>query len=126
MLSLRSTMPLLALALLTAAYCWLVWLGIGAYMGLIPHPPGPDWPWITRIVAQDALPFPFHALVVQGVAVVSLLLNCGWGVARSRTHAGSDAHMPPALCHVAVIVFSLCLVGAGMLAPIVFSGQVIR
>jgi len=116
----------LALAVLTAVYCWLVWLGIGAYLVLLPRPRDTPWPWITSIIAQDTLPFPFHAILMQGVAVLSLLLNCAWSAVRSREPAGIDAHTLPALCHVGVIVFCLCLIGAGMLAPIVTLGRVLR
>ncbi len=119
MLSLRSAAIFLALAVLTAVYCWLAWLGIGAYLIALPHPQDTPWPWITRVIAQDALPFPFHAVLMQGVAVLSLLLNFGWGIVRSRELAGIEAYTLPVLCHVGAIVFCLCLIGAGMLAPIV-------
>jgi len=124
--SLRSATIFLSLALLTALYCWLVWLGIGAYLVALPRPQDAPWPWITRVIAQDALPFPFHAVLMQGIAVLSLLLNSAWGAMRSRELAGVEAHTLPMLCHVGVIVFCLCLIGAGMLSPIVGVASIIR
>jgi hypothetical protein len=126
MRSLRSAAMFVGLAVLTGVYCWFVWLGIGAYLAGLPHPQDTPWPWITRVIAQDSLPFPFHAALMQAVAVLSLLGNSAWGAARSRDLAGIDAYTLPALCHVGVIVFSLCLIGAGMLAPIVMVGRILH
>jgi hypothetical protein len=118
MRSLRSAAVFFALAVLTAVYCWLAWLGIGVYLVTLPQPQDTPWPWITRVVVQDTLPFPFHAALMQGVAVLSLLLNFGWGVLRSRKLAAIEPYTLPVVCHVAVIVFSLCLIGVGVLAPL--------
>ena len=126
MLSLRSATVFVTLAVLPAVYCWLVWLGIGAYLVVLPRPQDTPWPWITRVIAQDALPFPFHAVLMQGIALLSLLLNSAWGAGRSRKLAGIEAQTMPVLCHVGVIVFCLCLIGAGMLAPIVTVGTIIH
>jgi hypothetical protein len=118
MRSLRAAAVFFALAVLTTVYCWLAWLGIGVYLVALPQTQDMPWPWITRVVVQDTLPFPFHAALMQGVAVLSLLFNFAWGVLRSRKIAGIEAYTLPVLYHVAVIVFSLCLIGVGLLAPL--------
>ena len=126
MVSWRSVTVFVVLAVLTVVYCWFIWLGIGAYLAGLPHPKDTPWPLITQVVAQEGLPFPFHAAVMQGLALLSLLVNSAWSAARSRELPGIDAYTLPVLCHVGVIVFSLCLIGGGMLAPIVDLATVIN
>ena len=122
----RTVVPILAMLALTAAFGWFVWLGTGAYLAWFGTLADVTPTWATALVVQPWLPFPFHAIVLQLVAVASLAANCAWTHVRMRRAHRIDPALLPIACHVAVIVACLCLAGAGMLAPLVEVAAVLR
>jgi hypothetical protein len=118
--------PGLAVLVLTAAYCWIVWLGTGAYLAWIEAPSGVAPTWVTALTMQASLPYPFHAIVLQSFAVISLAANAIWALVRTRRAELNDPLLLPVACHVALVVTGLCLAGAGMLAPLVDTAAVLR
>lgn len=118
--------PALAMLALTASFCWVAWLGTGAYLAWFGTLAGVRPTWAMTVAMQPSLPFPFHAIVVQSLAVASLAANLAWAMMRMRRANGGDPALLPFVCHVAVVLACLFLAGAGMLSPLVEVAAVLR
>ncbi len=119
-------LPSAVLALLTAGYCWLIWLAIGAFHAALPVAVSDDLPLISRLTMAPLLPVPFHALHWQLLAVAVLVGGVVWGVRRSRVSGDERALLLPAVLVVGWILTSVCWHAAGVLAPMVSVAYVLQ
>ena len=119
MKSMQNIFLYIGLLLLTIGYCWLIWLGFIAYSAYFPANFYEDLPFITRITIYHQLPFPYHALPWQLLAVLSLILNFLWGLLRSKKLQSPDASIRPAICHIGWIVLSICWHGVGIFSSFI-------
>jgi hypothetical protein len=107
------------LALMTAGYCWLVRLGMGAYTAILTQKQFSELPLVTRVVSVH--PHPWQAL-----AVLSLLLNSTWAMVQSKRQVSYDAHATAAVTHVCWLVTCFFLHGAGMIFPFIIETYMIK
>lgn len=110
-----------AMALLTAAYCGLVWLALGAYQAWLPVEPGAV-PLFTTLTVGGGLPFPWHAAPWQGLALASML----WALYLARRSPDGLAPLRGWLFHVGWLLLSVFAIGVGMLLPIVQVAAILR
>ncbi len=64
-------LPSAVLALLTAGYCWLIWLAMGAFSAAMPIEVSQNLPLVSRLTMAPLLPVPFHALHWQLLGVAA-------------------------------------------------------
>ena len=102
------------MVILTAAYCGLLWLAIGAYQAWLPAKLG-AMPTFTAMVACLGLPFPWHAAPWQALALASML----WALYSARRDLEGAALLRAWLFHVGWLLLSVFAIGIGMLLPIV-------
>ncbi|MBN8478473.1 MAG: hypothetical protein J0L91_05865 [Burkholderiales bacterium] len=114
------------LVAITAVHAWCVWLGAGAFVVLAAGRPDLERTWATKLAVQADLPFPFHALAVQSAALISLVVALAALVGAVRRGSDGGALALAATCHVGVLVALLCLVGVGVLSPLVGVVSVLR
>ncbi len=113
------------LSLLTAGYCWLIWLGMGAFQAWMPAELAEYLPLVSRVAMSPLLQMPYHAFHWQLLAA-AILLGCAlWGAWRSRESGGPEAHLLPAVVVVAWILLSVCWHLVGALVPMVSVAQVL-
>lgn len=107
------------LILMTFGYCWLIWLGMGAYTCLLTQKQFGELPLITRLISIHPRPW-------QGLAVLSLFLNFIWAVVQSKRRVSYDAHATAAVTHICWLLTCFFLHGAGMLFPFIIEAYVIK
>ena len=102
------------MVLLTAAYCGLLWLAIGAYQAWLPATLG-AMPALTSLLVCLGVPFPWHAAPWQTLALASMLR----ALYSARQSAEGVARLRAWLIHVGWLLLSVFAIGVGMLLPIV-------
>jgi hypothetical protein len=107
------------LILMTAGYCWLIGLGMGAYTAFLSQRQLAALPLVSRLMSVHPRPW-------QSLAALSLLLNFIWAAVQSKKQTGCDAWGTAAVTHVCWLLTCFFLHGAGMIFPFIIETYVVR
>jgi len=116
----------LLLLMVTIGYCWLVWLVIAVVETYPLLDPGITPTLLSRITASGFLPFPYHAVVWQLLAVTSLITTFVWGLRRAKSSDVLQAHTLPILVHLSWILLCLIWHGIGALDPMIVVNYILK
>jgi len=116
-------LKVLAIAV-TASYCLVIFLAEGIYIAMMPAQFARELSLVWRIAVGAEIPFPWHALLWQLPAIISMC----WVLWGDRTGLSSPAWPVDRrlLAHVVVVLTLVCLAGAALIVPMVEISYVLK